>query len=194
MRHVPALTLAGLSVCLLSLSACSGLTGGGNAGLGDEARTATATIASPGGASTGVSGTVVFTELDEGVYLSYEITGLAPGDHGLHVHEGTSCAAADTDGDGTPEPGGAAGGHFNPGDDPHGAPSAPSDEHHAGDLGNITADSDGLAVGGREAAGLSFEGATGLMGHALVIHSGADDFVSQPSGDAGSRVGCGVIQ
>ncbi len=193
MRVSPMFTSA---ACLggLVLSGCGALGGGGDAGLGSDARTASAAIASPGGASTGVSGTVTFTELDEGVYLSYEITGLAPGDHGFHIHEGSSCAAADTDGDGTPEPGGAAGGHLNPGDDPHGAPSDDSGERHAGDLGNITADADGLAVGGREAPGLSFEGATRLVGRTAMVHSAADDFVSQPGGDAGSRVGCGVIQ
>ena len=178
----------------LALPGCSALTGGGGSGLGDEARTATAQITSPGGASTGVTGTVRFTELDDGVYLSYEINGLTPGDHGFHVHEGSSCGPADTDGDGTAEPGGAAGGHFNPGDDPHGAPTDEPGARHTGDLGNITADADGLAVGGREAPGLSFEGATNLVGHAMMVHAGADDFVSQPGGDAGARVGCGVIQ
>ena len=182
-----------LTALAFSLAGCGALTGGGGSGLGDEAGKATAQIASPGGASTGVTGTVTFTELDGGVYLSYEITGLAPGDHGFHVHEGASCAAADTDGDGTAEPGGAAGGHFNPGSDPHGAPSADEDAKHAGDLGNITADADGLAVGGREASALSFEGATDLVGRAVIVHSGADDFVSQPGGDSGARVGCGVI-
>ena len=187
-------TLAAGVSSLFLLSGCGVLGGGGAADLGSDARSATAEITSPGGASTGVSGTVTFTELDGGVYLSYEITGLTPGEHGFHVHENGSCEAADTDGDGTPEAGGAAGGHFNPGGDPHGAPSAPEDEHHAGDLGNITADADGLAVGGREAMGLSFDGATDLVGHAMMVHGGADDFVSQPGGDAGSRVGCGVIR
>ena len=182
-----------LPLATLSLSACSGITGGGDPSLGGEARTATVEIASPGGATTGVSGTVTFTELDGGVYLSYEINGLEPGQHGFHIHEGTSCAAADTDGDGTPEAGGAAGGHFNPMDSPHGAPSAEPDARHAGDLGNITADSDGLAVGGREDGVLTFDGETGLIGHAMMVHGGADDLTSQPGGDAGARVGCGVI-
>ena len=182
-----------LSLLALSLSACSAVTGGGDPGLGEEARTATVQITTPGGASTDVSGTVTFTELDEGVYLSYEITGLAPGQHGFHVHEGDSCAAADTDGDGTPEPGGAAGAHFDPMGSPHGAPSSEPDARHAGDLGNITADADGLAVGGREDGVLTFDGETSLIGRAMMVHSGADDLVSQPGGDAGSRVGCGVI-
>lgn len=170
------------------------LGGGSSGGMGTEARTATVQITSPGGASTDVTGTVSFTELEEGVYFSYEITGLEPGDHGFHVHVGTSCAAADTDGDGTPEAGGAAGGHFNPMDSPHGAPSNEPDMRHVGDLGNIMADAQGEAYGGREDALLSFDGETRLIGHALMIHSGADDFTSQPSGDAGERVGCGVIQ
>ena len=189
----PAGRLVLSALAIASLPACSALTGGGNPGLGDEARIATAQISSPGGATTGVEGTVRFTELDGGVYLSYEITGLAPGEHGFHVHEGASCAAADTDGDGTPEAGGAAGGHFDPLDSPHGAPSNDPDARHAGDLGNIAADADGLAVGGREDRVLTFDGATSLIGHTMMVHSGRDDLTSQPSGDAGSRVGCGVI-
>ena len=185
--------LALSALAVLSLSACSAVAGGGDPGLGDEARTATVQITTPGGASTGVSGTVRFTELDEGVYLSYEIAGLAPGQHGFHVHEGASCAAADTDGDGAPEAGGAAGGHFNPMDSPHGAPSDEPEARHAGDLGNIVADADGLAVGGREDGVLTFDGETSLVGRAMMVHAGADDLVSQPGGDAGARVGCGVI-
>ena len=183
-----------LSAVALSLSACGALTGGGNTGLGDEARTATVQITSPGGAETGVSGTVTFTELDGGVYYSYEIMGLEPGQHGFHVHENPSCAAADADNDGAPEAGGAAGGHFNPMGSPHGAPSAEPDARHAGDLGNITADADGLAVGGREDRVLTFDGETGVVGRAVMVHAGADDLTSQPGGAAGSRVGCGVLQ
>ena len=178
----------------LALPGCSAITGGGNAGLGDEAQKATAQITSPGGASTGVTGTVTFTELDDGVYLSYEIDGLTPGDHGFHVHEDASCAAADADNDGAAEPGGAAGGHFNPMGSPHGAPSEEPDAKHAGDLGNITADADGLAVGGREASALSFGGDADLVGRAIIVHEKADDFVSQPGGASGARVGCGVIE
>lgn len=192
MRPAP-LRLALAALAAVSLSACGALAGGGDPGLGDQARTATAQLSSPGGASTGVAGTVTFTELDGGVYLSFEITGLEPGQHGFHVHEGASCAAADTDGDGAPEAGGAAGGHFNPMGSPHGAPSDEPDARHAGDLGNITADADGLAVGGREDGVLTFGGPTSLIGRAMLVHSGADDLTSQPSGDAGSRVACGVI-
>ena len=191
--RIPTLpAVAGSVFCLLTVSGC-GLLGGGNPGLGAEARTITVPISSPGGASTGVSGTATFTELEDGVYFSYEITGLTPGDHGFHVHENASCAAADTDGDGAPEAGGAAGGHFNPMGSPHGAPSDDPDMRHAGDLGNTTADDQGEAYGGREDPVLTFDGDTSLMGRALVVHSQADDFTSQPGGDAGDRVGCGVI-
>ena len=91
------------------------------------------------------------------------------------MHEGDSCAAADTDGDGAPEAGGAAGGHFNPTGSPHGAPSDEPDARHAGDLGNIVADADGLAVGGREDHVLTFDGETSLVGRAMMVHGGADD-------------------
>ncbi len=189
------LSLALLPALALSLSACGALGGGGgNPGLGDEARTLTVQIASPPDTTTGVSGTVTFTELEEGVYYSYEITGLAPGEHGFHVHANPSCAAADADNDGAAEAAGAAGGHYNPMDSPHGAPSNEPDARHVGDLGNITADADGLAVGGREDAVLTFDGEMGVMGHAVMVHSGRDDLTSQPGGAAGSRVGCGVAR
>lgn len=187
-RFSPVAALCGTAL-LVSLSACSALGGGGNSGLGAEARTMTVQIASPGGATSGVSGTATFIELEEGVYYSYEISGLAPGAHGFHVHANPSCAAADTDNDGTVEAGGAAGGHLNPMSSPHGAPSNEPDMRHTGDLGNIMADDDGLAVGGREDAVLTFDD---VVGHAVMVHAGADDLTSQPSGDAGGRVGCGV--
>ncbi len=160
----------------------------------DDARVAVARITAPADTSTGVTGTVTFVELTDGVYVDYDLRGLRPGAHGFHVHAGTSCGARDTDDDGVAEAGGAAGGHFNPMTTPHGAPSDDADERHAGDLGNITAGSNGQANDDLEDPVLSFDGATNPVGHAVVIHGGRDDLTSQPSGAAGGRVGCGVIR
>lgn len=136
-----------------------------------------------------VSGTARFAYDDENdeVYVEGQVEGLSPGEHGFHVHENGSCEMQD----GTPA--GAAGGHYNPDDTPHGAPDDPQEERHVGDFGNIQANDEGVAEFSfsydRDATDLdSFEG----LG--LVVHGGRDDLTSQPSGAAGPRVGCAVIQ
>ena len=149
--------------------------------------TATAEIAPLGGS--GVSGTVTFTQMDDGqLQVAYNLRGLEPGAHGFHVHENGSCAAGD---DGTP--GGAAGGHFNPTGHPHGGPDAAMASRHVGDFGNVEATEGGLASGTFTDGVASLTGAQAITGKALMIHGGQDDLESQPSGAAGARVGCGVI-
>lgn len=137
----------------------------------------------------GVSGTVTFREADGATMIRLRLTGLAPGEHGFHVHEGDSCGP-----DSTGTPGGAAGGHFNPLVSTHGAPTAPPSDRHAGDLGNITANAEGVAAGTLVDSLLTLSGATSAIGHAVVVHAGRDDLTSQPSGDAGARVGCGLVR
>src|SRR5439155_9765974 len=88
----------------------------------------------PIGGGSKVSGTVTFTEVADGVQVHAEIAGLAPGNHGFHVHEFGDCTAAD---------GSSAGGHFNPTNQPHAGPDA--DARHVGDMGNIEADASGAA-------------------------------------------------
>ena len=166
----------------------------GMAQVSADARIAVARVLGPQGSESLASGTVAFVETEGGVFIEYDVRGLEPGEHGLHVHEGMSCEPADLDDDGTPEPAGAAGGHFNPLDAPHGAPDDPRDERHAGDLGNVIVGDARSAVGTATDDLLSFDGATSFVGRAMMVHSGRDDLVSQPSGDAGARVACGVIQ
>lgn len=140
----------------------------------------------------GVSGTVTFLALgDEGVQIDYDLAGLTEGEHGFHLHENGSC---EPDSAGTP--GGAAGGHFNPMESPHGAPAASPADRHAGDLGNIqvAAEANGVARGSIADSVLAFGGPTDVVGKAVILHAGADDLESQPSGDAGARVGCGVVE
>jgi Cu-Zn family superoxide dismutase len=128
-------------------------------------------------------GTVTFTAADKGVRVVAIVSGLTPGEHGIHIHEKGDCSAADAS---------SAGEHFNPTGAPHGGPD--SDQHHIGDLGNITADSSGSATLDRVFSYLALEGDNSIIGRAVVVHSGRDDLTSQPSGDAGTRVACGVIQ
>ena len=129
-----------------------------------------------------VTGVVTFTGRDGLVEVSGEIRGLTPGLHGFHIHEFGDISALD---------GGSAGAHFNPTDMPHG------DRHdanrHVGDLGNIKADAEGKAIIQILDKAIALHGPNSVIGRALVVHAKADDLKSQPSGDAGDRVACGVI-
>jgi Cu-Zn family superoxide dismutase len=128
-----------------------------------------------------VSGTITFTKSGDSVQVVADITGLTPGKHGFHIHEFGDCSAADAT---------SAGGHFNPMKKPHGAPDA--SERHAGDLGNIEADSTGKAHLDLKDNMLKFSGENSILGRAVIVHEKADDW-SQPTGNAGGRVACGVI-
>jgi superoxide dismutase, Cu-Zn family len=126
-------------------------------------------------------GKVTFVKQADGVLVTAEISGLTPGDHGFHVHEWGDCSSAD---------GTSAGGHFNPSHEEHGRPEA--EQRHAGDFGNLTADAQGNAKYSRVDKEMTLEGPTSVIGRAIIIHANPDDF-SQPTGNAGGRVACGVI-
>src|SRR5690606_24833693 len=113
------------------------------------------------------------------------MTGLAPGQHGIHVHENGDCSGPAAEG---------AGDHLNPDGAEHGAPSDDPAARHAGDLGNITADASGDAELNLTVDGLMIEGERGVAGKAIIVHSGEDDFSTQPSGESGDPVSCGVIE
>lgn len=132
----------------------------------------------------GVGGTVTFTEQGGSVTVEAHLTGVTAGDHGFHVHETGDCSTADYK---------SAGGHFNPTAAPHGAPSDAS--HHAGDLGNIAIAADGSGTLSISSAMLSVAaGPNSVMGKAVIVHEKADDMKTQPTGDAGGRIACGVIE
>lgn len=129
-------------------------------------------------------GTLVFTALDGGgVRITGEIGGLTPsGTHACHLHECGDCSAPD---------GASAGGHYNPEGHSHGAPGAA--EHHAGDFGNLQADAGGVARIDLQAPWLSIGGpVNSVLGRSVIVHAKADDF-GQPVGNAGGRIGCGVV-
>lgn len=129
-----------------------------------------------------VRGTVKFTKVAGGVRVVADITGLKPGEHGFHIHEFGDASSAD---------GMAAGGHFNPAKENHGAPTAAV--RHAGDLGNIKADASGRATLDQVDAKLALDGAASIVGRAVVVHANPDDLTTQPTGNAGGRVAVGVI-
>jgi superoxide dismutase, Cu-Zn family len=128
------------------------------------------------------NGTVAFTEQAAGIRITGKIEGLPRlSQHGFHVHEKGDCSAPD---------GSSAGPHFNPAKTEHGAPQ----NGHAGDLGNIMADNNGIAEIDIFKPGVSLASSdTTFVGHSLIIHAQVDDMQSQPAGAAGARIACGVI-
>ncbi len=130
-----------------------------------------------------VEGELQFIEAGEkGIRISGIIRNLSPGKHGFHIHEYGDCSAEDAT---------SAGGHLNPFDKPHGAPG--DQERHVGDLGNIEADSSGVAQIDMTDSLISLEGEASIIGRAVVVHLKEDDLKSQPTGAAGARQACGVI-
>lgn len=131
-----------------------------------------------------LAGIVTFQDTKAGLKVVAKLTGVPPGEHGFHIHQFGSCDDA----------GKAAGGHYNPKNVSHGLLMKDGMRHaHAGDFGNITADADGNAVlemtikkealaGGKYTVG----------GRAVIVHEKKDDY-SQPTGNAGARIGCGII-
>ena len=135
-------------------------------------------------AGSAVSGQATFTESDQGLKIEVEISGAPPGKHGFHIHEKGDCS----------EQGEAAGGHFNPDSVPHGDLEKQGLTHvHAGDLGNVEIDASGAGRLEKTIPGLSLrEGKYSVRGRSLILHEKEDDF-GQPTGNAGSRIACGVI-
>jgi Cu-Zn family superoxide dismutase len=129
-----------------------------------------------------VQGTVTFTQKDDAVEITGEISGLTPGKHGFHIHEFGDMSSAD---------GMATGGHFNPGMHKHGGPE--DTDRHAGDFGNIEAGADGKATIKMTDKAISMSGPNSIIGRALIVHAKEDDLKSQPSGNAGDRIAQGVI-
>lgn len=128
-------------------------------------------------------GLVHFLQSGNTVKVEAMLEGLKPGPHGFHIHENGDCSAPDFS---------TAGGHFNPTHKAHGGVEAT--EKHSGDLGNIIADSKGKAKLTLDLSGLTLGGTEGIIGKALIIHENADDLKTQPTGNSGGRIGCGVIE
>ncbi|MDB4962667.1 MAG: superoxide dismutase [Myxococcales bacterium] len=143
---------------------------------------ATATLAPT--AKSKVTGTISFKEVEGGVEVTANVEGLTPGDHAYHVHEKGDCSAPDAS---------SAGGHFNPSGHKHGAPDAA--EHHEGDFGNLTAGKDGKATKTFVMKGITLgDDPTSIIGKGFIVHEKKDDFKTQPTGNAGGRVACGVLE
>lgn len=129
-----------------------------------------------------VTGTIVFEQQNDGLHVTGQINNLTPGKHGFHVHEHGDASCSD---------GMCTGDHFNPTKAKHGG--LDSAERHVGDFGNIEADQNGTATIDFVVKDLELNGPNSIIGRALIVHADPDDLVSQPSGNSGKRIGCGVI-
>jgi Cu-Zn family superoxide dismutase len=133
-----------------------------------------------------VSGTVFFKEENGLVTMTAMINGLTEGTHAIHIHEKADCSSPD---------GKSAGGHWNPTGQPHGKWGS-AEGYHKGDIGNLEASADGKGtitmVTGEWCIGCG-DPNKDIVGKGIIVHDGADDFVTQPTGNAGGRVSCGGI-
>jgi Cu-Zn family superoxide dismutase len=163
-----------LSVCSLVLAGCSAMPGA-------SGPTASTVLIPKSGSQ--VSGTIRFAPAGERVRVTGTITGHKAGRAGFHIHEKGDCSANDAM---------SAGGHFNPAQHKHGATPLTG---HAGDLGNVTFDASGRASIDVVVEGISLDStaANGIIGRAVVVHAQEDDLQTDPTGNAGARVACGVI-
>ena len=157
-----------------SLTACAGMT--------TKPLHAVATLEPRSGST--VAGTVQLRERDGRVHARVELTGLAANSvHGFHVHDKGDCSAPDA---------ASAGGHFNPGATAHGEAGAAV--HHAGDMPSLRADASGRVRADFDLSGVTLAaGPTSIIGRSLIVHRDPDDYTTQPSGNSGPRVACGVI-
>jgi Cu-Zn family superoxide dismutase len=135
-----------------------------------------------------VKGEVSFTEENGTVSMNANLSGLTPGEHAIHIHEKADCSSAD---------GKSTGGHWNPTFAPHGKWGS-TEGYHRGDIGNFTADAEGNATvefsTDEWCLGCGDE-TKNLIGKGVIVHQGEDDFVTQPTGDAGGRISCaGIIE
>lgn len=149
-----------------------------------EGPTAVAQMEAKSGSN--VSGTVTFTLVDEGVHLKVDLQGVSPGKHAIHIHEFGDCSAPD---------GTSAGGHWNPSSEAHGHISE-TDEFHYGDIGNLNVGEDSTVTFERtiDIWTIGKEATSNIVGKSVIVHAGEDDFTTQPTGAAGGRIACGVIE
>jgi|SRR5688572_9240769 Cu-Zn family superoxide dismutase len=130
-------------------------------------------------------GEATFEQIGNKVRVAVFVQGLKPGqEHGLHIHEVGDCSSGD---------GMSTKGHFNPYDKPHAHHGSPN--RHAGDLPSLKANKDGRANVQADLDVITVApGAASIVGRGLIVHADPDDYTTQPTGNAGARIACGVIQ
>ncbi len=163
-----------LVAALVFVAGCAGMMQAGPSALADLAPTK----------GNDAKGTVTFSQKGERVLMTANISGLSPGGHGFHVHEKGDCTAEDAT---------SAGGHFNPTGKPHAAPA--TQDRHAGDMPMLMADASGNAQLTTDLDVITIDaGMADIVGRAVIVHKDADDYETQPTGNSGARVACGVIR
>jgi Cu-Zn family superoxide dismutase len=134
-------------------------------------------------------GTAKFTPAAQGVKVSVKVSELTPGDHGIHIHTVGKCEGPAFT---------TAGGHFNPTSTHHGIHNEKDPKPHVGDLPNLVVGKNGKGSANFTISGATLEDGTSSLFHeggtALVIHAKADDLMSDPAGNSGDRIACGVIE
>lgn len=173
------------SIALGAVALAAGCAGGAatNAPSSTPVAQAIAALEALGGS--GVSGAATFTVENGAVVLELALAGAAPGEHAVHLHEFGDCSAAD---------GSSAGAHWNPTTAAHGRWGAGA--FHLGDIGNVV-----VGAGGRGTLRLVSEhwalrtgAANDVLGKSVIVHAKVDDFTTQPTGNAGGRIACGVVR
>jgi len=166
--------LIGVAVAGVLVAGCAAMAPKGPAAVADlEATKGNAT-----------AGSVTFMQRGDKVAVIARVTGLTPGSHGFHIHEKGDCSSGD---------GMSAGGHFNPLGNPHAHPSTTS--RHAGDMPMLVADAGGTASLTVDLDVITIgSGVADIVGRSVIVHKDPDDFKTQPTGNSGARVACGVVR
>jgi Cu-Zn family superoxide dismutase len=169
---------AAIGVCALLLPACASQ----KHGVVFQDPSALAVLSPTQGNS--VHGVVTFVRANGAALVNVNMTGFKPNSvHGIHVHESGDCTARNAS---------SAGGHFDPASSQHGGPSG--QRRHGGDLGNVVADSNGEIYATFPVEGFDFgSGPASIIGRGVVVHVDRDDLISQPAGNSGTRIACGLI-
>lgn len=161
-----------LPMIALALAGCASMEGSRPGALAE--------LRDPGGRA---AGRATFSEMHDGLHVRVEATGLAPGAHAVHLHATGRCEPPDFE---------SAGGHWNPTSREHGTLNPRG--HHRGDLPNVAVGANGRGSIEAHIQGATLRGLLDADGAALVIHAGPDDYRTDPSGDSGARIACGVLR
>lgn len=180
--HVPVGGLMAATLAAVALGGCARPHGGMGHGRMMSAPSAVAVLEPTRGQA--ASGRVMFHQMgDDQVMVHARVKGLKPNaEHGFHIHEKGDCSSGD---------GMSTGGHFNPGGHPHGPPEGP---RHAGDMPNLRSNANGEADMRFTLIGMSIgRGVADIVGRGVIVHADPDDYRTQPTGNSGARIACGVI-